>query len=276
MGSARPCDFDHILFLVQTGQYEHARRLLYSPYLFLLGSLPKDNAADKFFRTMEKVDPAFADFIRLHLLTEFFLLPERRESAHRRWLKKHASPERFFPKQSFDRLADAIWRAVPVGVVSADRSRIYYLICGFSADAVSALPLPWAGRLLDKEARDSVAVAARAAEKLAGKPGKGLIVYPLLPDRGEPQITGSSFGLPLAMGLWSLLTGKSINPGLVMTGIWRNALSAPLALWRISTIGTCWLKNSEKISDLSKSRPGSRGKSLPARCGPFGANSAAG
>lgn len=217
MPLGKKCPLSYLEFLVRNGQAATARRKLYAPDFSLLDNL---QGADPeiLFHSIKNIDPVLADFIRLYVLTGFLLYPEKRDAIQRQWLKNHAPAERFFPAHDFDFLADARWCAVPIGVVDAESTCIYYLICGLHAsDRLTLLPA-WAARLFDNEARKSINTAAEAAKKLSKKPTPGLAVYPLLPDRGEIQLTGSSLGLPLAVGFYSLIKNSPINDSLAMTG----------------------------------------------------------
>ncbi|MDP2645330.1 MAG: hypothetical protein Q8P24_10350 [Desulfobacterales bacterium] len=213
-------------FLNFLAQQQNPRPFLI-PYLTHLshppwGALDEPGFSVAFF----KIKKLLAGEDDLGLLFERFLLAWLlADKAHgppwaASFLKKHLDLNRHFPDVAWETILGGTWTDAPVLMVAGGKGEIHHFMAGrFQGENKKDLLPQWAIPLLDNESLTTLHHAAEAAAAIHPlKKGTRLYIFPLAAANARFQITGSSLGLPAAIGFLKVLTGEKIAPKLLATG----------------------------------------------------------
>ncbi len=177
-------------------------------------------------RTHEKIRRALTQapdidrLLTLHLAAHRFNEGDALSEELREFIDTHVEYETLFPGIDRALLLGGRWAAVAVPVVSSGKARLRWFMVGrLEVPQLPGLWPAWSTPLLDENSRTTAQNAASAALRHAKNGTKeSLYLFPLALANSECQISGSSLGLPLALGFMSLLAGDSLPQRLLATG----------------------------------------------------------
>jgi len=216
------CDLSHLESLSQIAPH-HLADYLCDPFLLSWGSYSIKDFSIGFekIRSMLTDSPDLLNFLELHLISEFLLFRGKIPEWTALWIEKHIDLRDYFPGITLKAASSGTWTAVPLVLTSHGRCHIRYFVTGFipGKNASNRLWPLWAGEVMDESTQAAVrsaAAAARGANALA--PDEGFFCYPLVAPNRTVQISGTSLGLPIALGFKKLLTGEPAARRILATG----------------------------------------------------------
>ena len=217
--------FEHLLFLVRSGDHAPLRMTLGKPLVSTLQKKLEDPTLEKtLFRLDEAIAsaPALRFLLHLNLVSVALILGKEAPAALYRFLETRAPRERFLPAEA---LGAQIWTAVPVAEAIRSHAAVRFWILGWTPHLPGTIQFPcWAEEVVESETRQAIVNAALAALEInICKRNGGFVVFPLCTQEKKKCISGRSLGLPLGMGFSALLNGITTFP---LTVVATGALEA--------------------------------------------------
>jgi hypothetical protein len=217
------CDIEFLGFMagLRDGRSSLIERLMHldSPPW---GELDEPAFSSSFSEIKAQLDcePQLLRLFELHLLAWLLKDRARAPSWASCFLKHQIGLHDHFPGIGLDTLMEGRWTGVPVLMVANGIAAIHDFMVGrIRGQNHKNLWPAWADPLMDESCRNAVRSAARAAAAIhSPERGTVLQVFPMAMADGLCRYSGTSLGLPVAIGFLKVLTGEKASEKVLATG----------------------------------------------------------